>query len=156
MQADPVVPSREPANGMANTISAPKEPPVHSQTGWRNAAAYPLHTPFSYAKRSYTLSAPREKEEDMVKAVVLWERAPDAEWYSRHAELCKKVPGATFRAGRIFGSPAGEPDRHQYAEFEFSDRAAFDKGMTSAEMGAAVEDGQTQGIPFHVYFVELG
>src|SRR5438067_495078 len=63
MQADPVVPSREPANGMANTISAPKAPPVHSQTGWRNAAAYPLHTPFSYAKRSYTLSAPREKEE---------------------------------------------------------------------------------------------
>ena len=44
----------------------------------------------------------------MVKAVVLWERAPDAEWYS------------------------------------------------SAEMGAAVQDGQTQGIPFHVYFVELG
>jgi len=26
--------------------------------------------------------------------------------------------------------------------------------MGSHEMGAAVEDAQTQGIPFHVYFVE--
>jgi hypothetical protein len=91
----------------------------------------------------------------MFRAVVLWERAPDPEWYSRHAELCKKVPGVTFRAGRIFGSPAGKPDRELYAEFEFVDRESFDRGMTSAEMGAAVEDGQTQGIPFHVYFVEL-
>ena len=91
----------------------------------------------------------------MYKAVVLWERAPDADWYSGHAELCKKVPGVTFRAGRIFGSPTGEPDRQQYAEFEFADRDAFNKGMSSDEMKAAVEDGQTQGIPFHVYFVEL-
>jgi hypothetical protein len=56
--------------------------------------------------------------------------------------------------GRIFGSPEGEPDRQQYAEFEFPDRAAFDRGMGSPEMGAVVEDAQTQGIPFHVYFVE--
>ena len=90
----------------------------------------------------------------MVKAVVLWERAPDPDWYGRHAVLCKQVPGVSFRAGRIFGSPAGQPDRQQYAEFEFPDRAAFDHGMGSREMGAAVEDAQTQGIPFHVYFVE--
>jgi hypothetical protein len=91
----------------------------------------------------------------MFKAMVMWERAPDPDWYARHAELCKQVPGVTFRAGRIFGSPAGKPDREQYAEFEFPDRESFDRGMTSKEMGTAVEDGQTQGIPFHVYFVEV-
>ena len=91
----------------------------------------------------------------MVNAVVLWERAPDPEWYGRHAELCRQVPGAAFRAGRIFGSPTGKPDREQYAEFEFADREAFDRGMGSGEMRSVVEDAQTQGIPFHVYFVEL-
>lgn len=91
----------------------------------------------------------------MVKAVVLWERAPDSDWYARHGELCKKVPGVTFRAGRIFGTPAGEADYAQYAEFEFSDMDAFNRGMSSDEMKAAVEDAQTQGIPFHVYFVDV-
>ena len=91
----------------------------------------------------------------MFRAVVLWERAPDPEWYARHAELCKQVPGVAFRAGRVFGSPAGEPDREQYAEFEFPDRPTFDRGMGSDEMSAAVEDAQTQGIPFHVYFAEV-
>ncbi len=91
----------------------------------------------------------------MFKAMVLWERAPDPDWYAGHGKLCEQVPGATFRAGRIFGSPAGKPDREQYAEFEFPDWQSFDRGMTSKEMTAAVEDGQTQGIPFHVYFVEM-
>jgi hypothetical protein len=89
----------------------------------------------------------------MYRAVVLWERAPDAEWYAGHTELCKRVPGVTFRAGPIFGGPAGAPDRQLYAEFEFPDRESFDRGMGSEEMGAAVKDGQSQGIPFHVYFV---
>ena len=91
----------------------------------------------------------------MFRAVVLWERAPDPDWYAGHAELCKQVPGVAFRAGRVFGSPAGEPDREQYAEFEFPDRPTFDRGMGSDEMRAAVEDAQTQGIPFHVYFAEV-
>jgi hypothetical protein len=100
-------------------------------------------------------SAFGDKGGTVFKAVVLWERAPDSDWYARHGELCKAVPGVTFRAGRIFGSPGGEPDRQQYAEFEFPDRESFNRGMGSDEMRAAVEDGQTQGIPFHVYFVEL-
>ena len=91
----------------------------------------------------------------MYKAVVLWERAPDAGWYSQHADLSRQVPGAKFRAGPIFGGPAGDPDRKQYAEFEFADRDAFDRGMGSDEMRAAVDDAMTQGIPLHVYFVEL-
>jgi hypothetical protein len=91
----------------------------------------------------------------MQKAIVLWERAPDGEWYGRHAELCRKVPGATFRAGRIFGTPNGKSEFAQYAEFEFADREAFGSGMSSEEMGAVVEDAQSQGIPFHVHFVAI-
>jgi hypothetical protein len=91
----------------------------------------------------------------VVKAVVLWERAPESDWYGRHAELCQSVPGVTFRAGRIFGTPSGESDYAQYAEFEFSDLDAFNRGMNSDEMKAAVADAQTQGIPFHVYFVDV-
>jgi len=91
----------------------------------------------------------------MQKAVVLWEQAPDQEWYARHAELCQKVPGVTFRAGRIFGTPGGESEYAQYAEFEFADKNAFNRGMGSDEMKAAVEDAQTRGIPFHVHFVDI-
>lgn len=91
----------------------------------------------------------------MVRAIVLWERAPDDDWYARHAELAATVPGSTFRHGRIFGSPAGEPDAERYAEFEFADREAFKRGMASAEMRSTVEDAQSTGIPFKVYFAEV-
>jgi uncharacterized protein (TIGR02118 family) len=91
----------------------------------------------------------------VVKAVVLWERAPDSDWYAQHAELCQKVPGVTFRAGRIFGTPSGASEYAQYAEFEFPDKETFKQGMGSDEMKAAVEDAQTQGIPFHVHFVDV-
>jgi hypothetical protein len=91
----------------------------------------------------------------VVKAVVLWESAPEPDWYARHGELCRKVPGVTFRAGRIFGTPSGASEYAQYAEFEFADMDAFSRGMKSDEMNAAVEDAQTQGIPFHVHFVDV-
>jgi hypothetical protein len=91
----------------------------------------------------------------VVKAVVLWEQAPAPDWYAQHAELCKKVPGATFSAGRIFGTPSGPSEYAQYAEFAFPDKDAFKGGMGSDEMKVVVEDAQTQGIPFHVHFVDV-
>ena len=45
----------------------------------------------------------------MVRAFVLYESEPDAARYEQHAELCRKVPGSTFRHGRVFGAPMGEP-----------------------------------------------
>lgn len=90
----------------------------------------------------------------MYKAVVLWERAPDPDWYAGHAETARTVPGAIFRAGTIFGGPAGKPDAEQYAEFEFGDKESFDRGMSSPEMGSTVKEAQSTGIPFRVYFVE--
>jgi hypothetical protein len=91
----------------------------------------------------------------VVKAVVLWEREPDQDWYARHAELARTVPGATFRHGSIFGSPAGKADAALYAEFEFPDRESFQRGMGSAEMGETVKDAEGTGIPFKAYFVEM-
>ena len=76
----------------------------------------------------------------MVKAVVLWERAPDSDWYGRHGELCAKVPGVTFRAGRIFGSPAGKPDRQQYAEDDPRHHTAKLKSMLSDTIEHARDD----------------
>ena len=61
----------------------------------------------------------------MVRAFVLYESEPDLEWYERHAELCGNVPGATFRHGKVFGAPMGEPAFAYYAEWEFPDRDAF-------------------------------
>lgn len=90
----------------------------------------------------------------MVRALVLWESAPDPTWYEAHAQLAHTVPGATFRHGRIFGSPDGNPDAAQYAEFEFADMKSFKAGMNSSEMQATVADAQTTGIPFRVYFTE--
>jgi hypothetical protein len=45
----------------------------------------------------------------MVRAIVLYEQEPDAERYVEHVELCREVPGGTFRHGRGFGAPQGAP-----------------------------------------------
>src|ERR1051326_2192953 len=57
----------------------------------------------------------------MVRAIVLYDDAPDAARYEQHAELCRKVPGATFRHGPVFGAPMGEPKYRYYGEWEFPD-----------------------------------
>jgi hypothetical protein len=45
----------------------------------------------------------------LVRAIVLYDEEPEAERYAQHAELCRKVPGAAFRDGRVVGAPMGEP-----------------------------------------------
>ena len=45
----------------------------------------------------------------MVRVFVVYESEPDPERYEQHVELCRKVPGSTFRHGRIFGAPTGDP-----------------------------------------------
>ena len=61
----------------------------------------------------------------MVKAFVLYDEAPDPQRYAAHVELCLKVPGATFRHGRVFGAAMGDPPHAYYAEFEWPDLDAF-------------------------------
>lgn len=92
----------------------------------------------------------------MVRAVVLYGEEPDPERYAEHVELCAKVPGATFRHGRVFGAPAGEPPHAYYAEFEWPDREAFKAAARSAEFAETAQDAVAMGKPFTVEFVELG
>ena len=91
----------------------------------------------------------------MVRVFMVYEGEPDAERYAQHAELCRQVPGATFRHGRIFGSPAGEPNFKYYAEFEWPDRDAFKAAASGPELGATATDAAAMGVPFHAYFANV-
>lgn len=91
----------------------------------------------------------------MVRVFVLYEQEPEAERYERHAELCRHVPGATFRHGPVFGAPLGEPRHAYYAEWEFPDRDAFQAAARSEEFAATGKDAAAMGVPFDVEFAEL-
>jgi hypothetical protein len=91
----------------------------------------------------------------MVRAFVLYEQEPDAGRYEQHAELCRKVPGGTFRHGKVFGAPMGEPAYAYYAEWEFPDRDAFKEGARSEEFTATGKDAMEMGGRFHVLFADV-
>ena len=91
----------------------------------------------------------------MIKILVLYAAEPPAERYAEHVELTRReVPEATLRHGRIFGSPQGEPKYKYYFEYEFADRDAMRRAQEGLTRSA--EDAQTLGIPFEVYFAEVG
>ena len=81
----------------------------------------------------------------MVRVLVLYDEEPDATAYLEHAELCRQVPGGTFRHGKVFGSPMGEPAH--YAEWEFADRDAFKAAASSDEFMATGKDAYKRGFP---------
>ena len=91
----------------------------------------------------------------MVRVFVLYPEAPDPERYERHVELSRReVPAATIRHGRIFGSPQGEPEYAHYFEYEFADGEAFkDSGEG---LNRAADDARGLGVPFKVFFAEVG
>jgi hypothetical protein len=91
----------------------------------------------------------------MVRAFVLYEQEPDAERYAQHCDLCRRVPGATFRHGKVFGAPVGEPPHAYYAEFEWPDRDAFKAAARSPEFAETGKDAMEMGIRFHVQFVDV-
>jgi len=91
----------------------------------------------------------------LVRALVLYGAAPDPERFADHVALCEQVSGATFRHGRVFGAPVGEPAHGYYAEFEWSDREAFERAARSPEFMATGKDALDLALPFSVEFVEL-
>ena len=91
----------------------------------------------------------------MVRAFVLYESEPDPERYEQHAELCGRVPGGTFRHGKVFGAPMGEPAYAYYAEWEFPDREAFGAAARSEEFMATGKDAMEMGGRFHVLFADV-
>ena len=91
----------------------------------------------------------------MVRVFVVYEEVPDAARYEQHAELCRKVAGATFRHGPVFGAPMGEPRYRYYAEWEFPDRDAFKAAARTPEFARTGKDAMELGVPFHVHFADV-
>ena len=91
----------------------------------------------------------------MIRAFVLYESKPDPERYEQHAELCRKVPGGTFRHGKVFGAPMGEPPHRYYAEWEFADMDAFEAAVRSPEFMATGKDAMEMGGRFTVEFADV-
>jgi hypothetical protein len=91
----------------------------------------------------------------MIRAFVVYEAEPDPAVYERHVELCGRVPGSTFRHGRVFGAPMGEPKYKYYAEFEFPDMDAFKAAARGPEFMETGKDAMGMGVPFHVHFAEV-
>ena len=91
----------------------------------------------------------------MVRAIVLYAEEPEAERYERHAELCRKVPDATFRHGRVFGAPMGEPKYRYFAEWEWPDRESFKAAARTEEFMATGKDAMEMGGRFTVLFADV-
>ena len=91
----------------------------------------------------------------MVRVFVVYEEEPDAARYEQHSELCRKVPGGTFRHGPVFGAPMGEPRYRYYAEWEFPDRDAFKSAARTPEFAETGKDAMAMGGRFHVHFAEV-
>jgi hypothetical protein len=88
----------------------------------------------------------------VIRVFVVYEGTPNAERYERHAELCRAVPGGTFRHGKVFGAPMGEPKFAYYAEWEFPDKDTFKEAVRTPEMAATGKDAMEMGVRFHVHF----
>jgi hypothetical protein len=91
----------------------------------------------------------------MIRAFVVYEDVPDEERYAEHAELCRRVPGGTFRHGKVFGAPRGEPRFRYYAEWEFPDMDAFKAAARTEEFMATGKDAAEMGVPLQVHFAEI-
>jgi len=83
----------------------------------------------------------------MIRVVVLYGEEPDSQQYAEHAEMCRRVEGGTFRHGKVFGAPTGEPAHAYYAEWEFADRDAFKAAASSEEFMATAKDARERGLP---------
>ena len=92
----------------------------------------------------------------MVRVFIVYEVAPPSDRYEQHVELCRKVEGATFRHGPVFGAPMGEPKYGYYAEWEFPDMNAFKAASRSEEFMATGKDAMEMGGRFSVMFADVG
>ena len=91
----------------------------------------------------------------MIRLIVTYRGEPDAARYEQHAELCRRVPGSTFRHGKVLRTLSGDPELSHYAEFEFADMESFQAVARSDELAATGKDAAEMGIPHSVYLVEV-
>jgi len=93
----------------------------------------------------------------VIRAIVLYESEPDPERYRQHIEqFVGPVSCRSFRHGKVFGSPFGEPTFRYYAEFEWNDMESFRAATRSPEFAASGQDAMAMGIPFTVLFAGIG
>jgi hypothetical protein len=90
----------------------------------------------------------------MVRVIALYEGMPDPERYERHVELCRNVPGSTFRHGPVVRTLFGDELKY-YAEFEFPDMESFKAVAGSDEFRATGADAAEMGVPHTVHLVEV-
>jgi hypothetical protein len=83
----------------------------------------------------------------MYRVIVLYGEEPDADSYADHAELCRQVPNAIFRHGKVTGAPMGDPPHAYYAEWEFADMDAFRAAARTPEFAATGKDARDRGFP---------
>ena len=91
----------------------------------------------------------------MIRVLILYDQEPDAERYQQHVDLCRQVDGATFRHGRVFGSPSGESRFAYYAEFEFPDMETFKTVARTPEFTNTGVDAMAMGVPFQAHFADV-
>jgi class 3 adenylate cyclase len=92
----------------------------------------------------------------VIRVTALYDAEPDADRYEQHAELCRRVPGAIFRHGKVLRKIAGDRELAYYAEFEFPDMEAFKVVAPSEELTATGKDAAEMGLPHSVYLIDLG
>jgi hypothetical protein len=97
----------------------------------------------------------RRRGGEVVRAIVLYDQEPDANRYEQHVELCHNVQGATFRHGKVFGAPMGDPAYRYYAEWEWPDMDAFKAAARSDEFMATGKDAMEMGGKFTVMFADV-
>ena len=91
----------------------------------------------------------------MIRVFVTYEAEPDAARFEQHADLCRQVPGVTFRHGKVLRTLHGQPELHHYAEFEFPDMEAFQAAARSPELTATGADAMEMGIPMQAHFADI-
>ena len=92
----------------------------------------------------------------MIRAVVQFEREPEAERYQRHVdEFVSKVPCTAFRHGRAIGSPVRRAAVRVLRGVRVGRRDAFKAATQTEEFAVTGKDAMEMGIPFTVAFVEI-
>jgi hypothetical protein len=91
----------------------------------------------------------------MIRLIAVYEAEPDAARYEEHAELCRRVPGSTFRHGKVVRTIQGAPELQYYAEFEFPDMESFQAVARSEELAATGRDAAEMGLPYSIHLVEV-
>src|SRR3990170_6619551 len=132
------LPTRSPSRPWTAICTAPPRPAAKART-----AASPVELT---ARTLYAQALQERKEPDVIRVFVVYEEDPDPERFEQHAELCRRVEGSTFRHGKVFGAPMGEPRFKYYAEWEFAGMDAFRAAARTPEFGNTGVDAMEMGI----------